>query len=111
MGLLRNPEPNSLEDVSGVLLRPVEILGIQSCLAGCDIRVGCMDEVSPLEDLPEEVEEEKDWDANVGSKEVSDIPILVVLANKDIEAVEENDQREEDQGNPGQIGLEVRLEH
>jgi len=94
-----------------VLFRPVEILGIQSCLTRCDIRVGCIDEVSPLEDLPEEVEDEEDWDADVGSEEVSNIPMLVARANKDIEAVEDNDQAEEDQGNPGQIGLEVRPEH
>jgi len=53
-----------------VLLGPVEVFGVQGCLASCDIRVGVLDDMSALEDLPEEVEGEEDWDADVGSEEV-----------------------------------------
>lgn len=35
----------------------------------------------------------------------------MMLADEDVEAIEEDDEGEEDQGGPGRIGLEPGLEH
>jgi hypothetical protein len=40
---LRNPEPDSLDDVSWVLLRPVSIFSVQGRLAGGDIGISSRD--------------------------------------------------------------------
>jgi len=42
----------------------------------------------------------------------SDIPVLdAVRRNKDVKTVEDDDHGEEDEGSPGEVGLEGRLEH
>jgi hypothetical protein len=76
---LRNPEPDSLENVSWMLLRPMSVLGIQRRLTGRDVGVGGVDPVCSLEDLPEEVEDEEDWYANVCCKEVWGVTISIML--------------------------------
>ena len=70
---LRNPEPDSLDDVSWMLFRPVSILSVQGCLASGDVGIRSRDPFWSLDYLPECVQDEKDWDADVGSKEVCDI--------------------------------------
>lgn len=66
---LCNPEPNSLEDVPWCLSGPQSIQGIQGGLSGGDICVCWADRSRPLEDLPEDIEDKEDWDANVCGKE------------------------------------------
>lgn len=70
---LRNPEPYPLEDVSGVLFRPD--LRIECSLAGPDVGLVSLDQGRTLEELPEEVQHEVDWDADVGDDEVVDGPV------------------------------------
>jgi hypothetical protein len=45
-----------------------------------------------------------------GREHTGDTPVRVVLANKDIKAVEENDDGEVDEGEPGGVWLETTLE-
>ena len=107
---LRNPEPNSLDDISRDLLGPVSILCIQSCLACCDVGVGGVDPVGSLEDLPESVQQEEDWNADVGCEEAGDAPVGVMLANKDIEAIEDDYHSEVEKRKPRCVWLESTLE-
>lgn len=67
---LRNPEPNSLEDVSWNLLRPLTVLGIECSLASRDIGISWVDKRRLLEDLPESIEDEEYWDAKIGGEEI-----------------------------------------
>jgi len=67
---LRNPEPDSLEDVSWNLLGPLAVLSVKSCLTGSDIGITTLDDRRSFEDLPEAVENEENRYANVGGKEV-----------------------------------------
>jgi hypothetical protein len=67
---LRNPEPNLLEEVLWDLIWPLVILGIKRRLTSRDISISWVDEVCTLEDLPEQVKDEEDWNANVGSEEI-----------------------------------------
>jgi len=94
-----------------MLLGPIEIFGIQSCLARGDICIGWINQRCPLDEFPEEVQNEEDRNANICGKEISSIPVLVMLANKDVEAVEKDDKREEDKSDPGKVWLEGGLEH
>ncbi len=47
-------------------------LGVKSSLSAPDIGLGRVDNLAALEDLPETVEEEKDWHTNVGSEEAGE---------------------------------------
>ena len=71
-----------------------------------DVCLRRVDPVRALEELPEDVQEEIDGDTDVRSDEV-----LVVPRGPDIEAVEENDDREEEEGKPREVWLEGRLKH
>lgn len=83
---LCNPEPDLLNDVLGLALRPV--LSIKSSLAGPDVGVLGLDPAGALKDLPEAVKGEVDGDANVGGDEVRHCP---VSASEHSKAVEEDD--------------------
>lgn len=58
-----------------------------------------------LEQLPKHVQEEIDGDSNISGHEFLGAP-----RTKDVEAVEEDDDGEEDEGEPGGVGLEGGLE-
>lgn len=73
---------------------------IQRGLARRDIRLGGIHPLGPLEDLPEEVEQEVDGDADVVCDEVVDAEGL-----ENVEADEEGDYGEEEEGEPGEVGL------
>ena len=88
-------------------LRPLAILGIEGGLAGEDVGLGGIDPLGALEDLPEGVEAEVDDDADVVGEEAGDVPVAV---DEDVEAVEDDDEGEEDEGDPAEVGLEMRLE-
>ena len=60
-----------------------------------------MDPLSPLEDLPERVQQEINRDPNVRRDE-----IVNVERPEDVEAVKQDDDAEEDQGGPGNVRLE-----
>jgi hypothetical protein len=67
---LRNPEPDSLEDVSWNQLGPLAVLGVKSCLTASDIGIMSLDDRRSSEDLPEAVEKEENRYADVGGEEV-----------------------------------------
>ncbi|EZF74120.1 hypothetical protein H105_04130, partial [Trichophyton soudanense CBS 452.61] len=100
---LCDPEPYLLEDVSGDLLWPLD--GVHGGLSGEDIRFGGRDPAGALENLPEDEEGEVEGDADVGGEEGLEAEGL-----EGVEAVEEDDDGEEDEGDPCEIGLEGRLE-
>jgi len=66
---LRNPKPDSLVDVSWVLLGPLAILCIQCSLAGGDIGISRVDEGGSFEELPERIQQEENRNADVRSQE------------------------------------------
>jgi len=106
-----NPEPNPLDNVSWLWVGPLSILSIQGRLSGCNIGVFWLDYWRPLENLPEAIEEEEDRDADVGGQEIRYIPVLMVLANKDVETVKEDNEGKEDEGCPSGVWLEMTLEY
>ena len=59
----------------------------------------------PLEELPEGIEQEVNGDTDISGDEIVDRE-----RRKGIEAVEEKDQGEKDQGDPAEVGLKGRLE-
>lgn len=70
---LRNPEPDLLQDVLWDLLWPLSILRIKRCLSSGDVRILWPNPGRTLEDLPEQVEDEENWNADIGSKEVCEV--------------------------------------
>ena len=70
----RNPEPDPLENIPWVLLRPLRVCCIQCGLPGLDIGFGGADPFCALENLPEDIQSEIDWDTNVCSDEAIDVP-------------------------------------
>ena len=89
-----------------MMLGPMGIGGIEGGLAGVEIDVGGVEPLGALEDLPGEVEDDEDGDADVIGDEVVDVE----GGTEDVEAVEDDDEGEEDEGGPGGVGLEGRLE-
>ena len=61
--------------------------------------------MSPLDDFPGKVKNKVNGDTDVSGGEVGDVE-----GCEDGESVEEDDNREEDQRDPSEIGLEGRLE-
>lgn len=78
---------------------------IQRRLAAENIRLSRINPLSPLEELPEHVQQEINRDPDVRRDEVVDVE-----RPEDVEAIEQDDDAEEDQGGPGNIGLEGRAE-
>ena len=70
-----------------------------------EIRLCRVNPFRPLEDLPEGIEQEVNGYADVSGDEIVDHE-----GRKGIEAVEEEDQGEKDQGDPAEVGLKGRLE-
>lgn len=64
----------------------------------------------PLQNLPENIQQEKNRCADVGREETRDVPVGIVFAHEDVEAVEDDDDDEEPEGSPGEVGLEGRFE-
>jgi hypothetical protein len=60
----------------------------------------------PAKALPDGIENENSRHSDVGSDEVLNIP---VVSDEDLEAVEEGNEHEEDERNPGGVGLPGRL--
>jgi len=98
---LSNPEPNPLNDVSRLPLRPYEIRSIHRSFPGLDIRVRRVHPLRSLEYLPEGVQDEIDRNADIGSDEVVDSPRA-----EDIKAVKDNDYGKEYEREPGSVWLE-----
>ena len=90
---LAQPEPELLQHIPGVLFRPD--FSVQSSLARPDIGLSRLDKLGPLEDLPENVQEHEDGNADIGNEEAADGVVLlrpwVVVPSEDIETVEEDD--------------------
>lgn len=105
-----NPEPDLLDPIPGVVLRPH--LRIKRSLPGPDIRLMGLDELGPLEDLPEKVEAQVDGDADVRGDEVLHAPVraAILVVREDREAVEDDDDDEKDKGDVGGVGLEAGFE-
>ena len=82
---------------------------VQRRLAGGDVRLGSRDPPGPLEDLPEQEQGEIDRYAHIGRDEIVQIKALG-RAGEDVEAVEQCDEREEDETEPCRVWLESRLE-
>jgi len=69
-----------------------------------------VDKGCSLVDFPESVQDEEYGDPEIGSEEVGDIPVRMMLTNEDIKSVEEDDNGEVGEGEPGSEWLEWRLE-
>ena len=98
---LSNPEPDPLEDIPRLPLRPEQVRSIHGSFAGVDIGLHGPDEFRSLEDLPEGVEDEVDRDADIRGDEVVNGP-----GAEDVEAVEEDDDGEEDEREVSGVRLE-----
>lgn len=85
-------------------LRPLD--SVEGSLASEQVGFGSTNSTSALEHLPEDVEEEVNGDSDVIGDEV----LVAEAAGPDIEAVEEDDDREEHQRDPGEVRLEGGLE-
>jgi len=107
---LGKPEPELLKDVSWELLWPLSILCVQSGFTSSNVCIDRADPTCSLEDLPEPVEHEEDWYADIGGKEVSYTPMRMVFTNEHIKSVEDDDQGKVDQSKPCGIWLEATLE-
>lgn len=70
---LCNPEPDLLDPISWVVLWPH--LRIKRSLASPNIRFVRLDELGPLEDLPEEIEAEIDGNSNIRGDEILHAPV------------------------------------
>ncbi len=105
MTTLRKPEPELLDEVPWDLLGPVCISCVKSRLSGVNVCLGGIDPMRALVDLPEAVQEEVDGDSDVRGDEV-----LVAPRRPDIEAVEDDDNGEEEEGGIREVWLEWRLE-
>ena len=106
---LAQPEPELLKCVPGNLLRPD--LSVKSSLTGPDVGLGRVDELAALEYLPKSVQENEDGNTDVGSEEGGKLvgtPSTLGLS-EDLEAVEDDDQSEVDESNPGGVGLPLAL--
>ena len=103
--ILCNPEPDPFNHIPGNPLRPHNC--VQCSLTGIQVCFRRVPPLCPLQDLPEEEQEEVDWHANV----VSDEAIDIEAASNRVEAVEEDNQAEKRKADPSQIRLERRLEY
>ena len=74
--------------------------GVEGGFAAEDVGFGRLDELGPLEDLPEQVQREVNGDADVGGDEV-----VAQKGPESIKAVEHDDHGEEKEGEIGRIGL------
>ena len=70
-----------------------------------EIRLGWVNPFRPLEELPEGIKQEV-----YGYTDISGDEVVDHKRREGIEAVEEKDQGEKDQGDPAEVGLEGRLE-
>ena len=83
----------------------MRIRRIQRGLAGCDIRLLRCQPLGPLEDFPECIQSKVDRDTNVGGDKIIHRPRAEY-----VKTVEEGDGGEEDEREPGSVGLEWRPE-
>ncbi|KAL8753502.1 MAG: hypothetical protein Q9184_005400 [Pyrenodesmia sp. 2 TL-2023] len=79
----------------------MRIRRVQRRLAGEDIRLRGWDPLRLLENFPERVQAEINWDAHIRRDEAIDVERV-----EDVEAVEDGDDGEEDEGEPGRVWLE-----
>lgn len=103
--ILCNPKPDPLNDVARLTLRPHD--GVQTGLSGEYVGLGGVHPLGALEDLPEEEEAEVDGDSDIVGDEAVDLE----AAGDGVETVEEDDQAEEDEAEPGEVRLEGGLEN
>jgi len=102
---LSNPEPYLLEKVTWNILRPN--LAVNSVLARPDISLSRTNELWSFDKLPSEVQNKKDGNVDIGNEKAWNIK----SANKDVEAIENDDDGEVNKGKPSSIWLEMSLEY
>lgn len=100
---LAEPEPKPLKSITRDLVRPY--LGVKRRLAGPNVRLARLHHLGALEDLPEQVEKEKDGDANIGREEIGQLRGSPWMLSENLEAVEEDDEAKVDKGDPGLVRL------
>lgn len=93
---LAQPEPELLNDVLRDLFRPD--LSIERSLATPDVSLRWLDHLRTLEDLPEYEQEEVDQNADVRREKAGQLIGSPWGLGEDLEAVENDDQREVDHG-------------
>lgn len=79
----------------------MRIRRIQRRLSSVNIRLRARDPPRPLEDLPERIQHEVDGNPHVSGDET-----IHIKGPEDVEAVEDDDDGEEDEGEPCGVGLE-----
>ena len=70
-----------------------------------NVRLSRVDPRRTLEQFPAEIQRKVNGNANVRRDEIIDVP-----GAKGVEAVEDDDDAEEDEREPGRVGLEGRFE-
>jgi len=102
---LRNPVPDLLERILRDLLGPD--LGIQRRLATPNIRLTSLDEARPLDDLPDNIQDEENRDTDISRDKVINGPAAL---GEDRKAVEENNDGKVDEREPSGVRLPLALE-
>jgi hypothetical protein len=101
---LSNPEPDLLEEVTRNFFRPDLI--INCTFAAPDIGLHGTDEAWSLPDFPDDIEAEEYRNVDVGNEKV----LSVEGRNECGEAVEDDNDAEVAEREPGRVWLEARFE-
>jgi len=102
--ILGNPVPDLLKEVARNILRPY--LAVDCMFARPYIGFSSADETWSLDNLPNNVQSEKDWNSNVRNEEVLNLE----ATNEGCEPVENDNNREVDEGEPSSEWLAYRFE-
>ena len=105
---LCNKEPDLLPPIVSFSFWPMRIRCIECRLPSLNICFFGPYPPRPLEELPEQIQHEIYRYTYIGSDEIVVIKLLC-LARKRVEAIEQKNDTEEAEGEPGGVGLEARL--
>lgn len=108
-GSLRDEKPYLLQKVPRNPLGPMRIRRIQRGLPSLNVRLCRRHPPGALEEFPEKVQPKVDRDADISRYKVIDFEALG-WRREDVEAVEEDDERKEDETGVGGVGLEGGFE-
>ena len=103
---LCNIEPDLLQPTVGLSLRPMRICCVQCRFPSLNICFFGLHPTRPPEDLPEQIQPAIYNYAHIGRDEVFVIEFFC-FTGKRVEAVEQKDYSEEDEGEPSTVGLEA----
>jgi len=85
------------------LITTKKLTYVQFPAAGREVHIWDAHELWPIDNLPEEIKDQEDWQADVSSDEVIDVPWL---QQKYLESVEQDDETDKKDAEVAGIGLE-----